>query len=170
MTLAELTSPALLIPELEGNSVSTAIEELSQAMQRDGRVADWRVLFQAALNRESLVSTETEAGIAFPHARLAGITKVSFALGRKREPFPWGIGTPTALGVPVRLVFLIAAPEDDSMNYLSLISGLVRLAKASVLIEDLYAAENSMEMIAVLDKVELRTNSQKMERAAGAQR
>ena len=169
MTLAELTNPALLIPDLEGKDVATVIAELSQALQHEGRVPDWRAFSQAALNRESLVSTETQAGMAFPHARLAGLKEVSFALGRKREPFLWGAGTPAAFGASVRLVFLVAAPEDDSMKYLSLISGLVRLTKAPALVEELYAAQNAGQMLAVLQQVELRTSSQQMKSPATAQ-
>jgi len=170
MTLAEFTNPALLVPELEGKDVGAVIAELSQAMQREGRVADWRSLCQAALNRESLVSTETQAGMAFPHARLPGLKNVSFALGRKREPFLWGTGSPIAFGAPVRLVFLIAAPEDDSMKYLQLISGLVSLAKAPALVEELYAAQDAIQMLAVLQQVQVRTNSQQTESAATARR
>src|SRR5216117_3831018 len=131
MTLADFTSAGLIIPHLRGQDVATVVQELSQAMQRERRVPDLLPFYHAALNREFLVSTDMEAGMAFPHARLSGLKELSFALGRSDEPLAWA----TKTGCPVRLVFLMAIPATDSTQYLLLISGLARLAKDSRLVE-----------------------------------
>ena len=73
MTLADFTSAGLIIPHLRGQDVATVIQELSQAMRRERRVPDLLPFYHAALNREFLVSTDMEAGMAFPHARLPGL-------------------------------------------------------------------------------------------------
>src|SRR6266404_3846180 len=154
-TLADFTSPRLLIPNLSGTDAAAVIQELSQAMRREGRVPDLLPFYHAALNREFLVSTETEAGMAFPHARIAALQEVSFALGRSREPLAWstrGMGS-------VRLVFLIAVPANDSTRYLSLISGLARLAKEPQAVEKLYCATDPLQMFEVLQQTKLRTSS-----------
>ena len=72
MTLADFTSPRLIVPQLRGVDAVSAIQELSQALQREGRIADSLPFYHAALNREFMVSTDMEAGMAFPHARLPG--------------------------------------------------------------------------------------------------
>jgi mannitol/fructose-specific phosphotransferase system IIA component (Ntr-type) len=155
MTLAEFTSPGLIIPHLRGQEATSVIQELSQAMQREGRVPDLLPFYHAALNREFLVGTEMEGGMAFPHARLSGLKELSFAFGRSDEPLLWG----TRGSRTVRSVFLLAVPATDSTQYLLLISGLARLAKQSQLMEKLQAAQDTFQILEVLQQVNLRTNS-----------
>jgi mannitol/fructose-specific phosphotransferase system IIA component (Ntr-type) len=155
MTLADFTTPGLIIPHLRGQDVAAVIQELSQALQREGRVPDLLPFYHAALNREFLVSTDMEAGIAFPHARLPGLKELSFALGRRGEPLTWGTRTTRT----VRLVFLIAVPATDSTQYLLLISGLARLARNSQLVEKLHAAQDTFQILEVLQQIGLRTGA-----------
>jgi mannitol/fructose-specific phosphotransferase system IIA component (Ntr-type) len=155
MTLADFTSLGLIVPRLRGGDVASVLQELSQALRNEMRVTDLLPFYHAALNREFMVSTEIEAGMAFPHARLAGLKEVSFALGRSDKPLVW---TAKATGT-VRLVFLMAVPATDATQYLLLISGLVRLAKESKLVDQLYAAQNSSQVMDVLKQIELRTST-----------
>ena len=154
MTLADFTSPELVIPHLRGEDVPAVIQELSQALQREQRIPDLLPFYHAALNREFMVSTDMEAGMAFPHARLPALKEVSFSLGRSDEPLRWG----TKADGSVRLVFLLAVPATDSTQYLLLISGLARLAKDHRLVQQLHAAQDTYEIFEVLKQIELRTN------------
>jgi mannitol/fructose-specific phosphotransferase system IIA component (Ntr-type) len=131
------------------------IQELSQALQREKRIPNLLPFYHAALNREFMVSTDMEAGMAFPHARMPGLQDVSFSLGRSDEPLHWGTRTSTG----VRLVFLLAVPATDSTQYLLLISGLARLGKHQRLVEQLHAARDTFQIIEILKQVELRSNA-----------
>jgi len=164
LTLADFTSPGLIVPKLRNRDLETVIQELSQMMEREGRVPDLLSFFRAALERESVATTDMEAGIAFPHARLSGLNTVSFALGRSNEPLNWG-----ASARAVRLVFLIAVPATDVTQYLPLISGLAHLAKDSGLMERLYAAPDAGGMFEALGQIRLRTNAtpEKLKQAPG---
>jgi len=154
-TLADFTSPGLIIPHLRGEQATSVIQELSLAMQREGRVPDLLPFYHAALNREFLVSTEMESGMAFPHARLPGLKEVSFAFGRSDEPLMWGARGSRA----VRSVFLLAVPATESTQYLLLISGLARLSRQSELMKELQTAKDTFEILGVLKKVELGSSS-----------
>jgi mannitol/fructose-specific phosphotransferase system IIA component (Ntr-type) len=154
MTLADFTCPGLIIPHLRGREAASVIQELSQAMQREKRIPDLLPFYQEALNREFMVSTGMEAGMAFPHARLPGSKELSFALGRSDEPLAWGPKTAR----PVRLVFLMAVPATDSTQYLLLVSGLARLAKESRLVDKLQSAQGIFQMTDVLRQIELRSS------------
>ncbi len=155
MTLADFTSPGLVVPHLRGTDAPAVIQELSQALQRERRIPDSLPFYHAALNREFMVSTDMEAGMAFPHARLPALKEVSFSLGRSDEPLRWG----TKPVGSVRLVFLLAVPATDSTQYLLLISGLARLAKDHRLVEQLHAARDSFQIMEVLKQVELRSSA-----------
>ncbi len=152
MTLADFTAPGLIVPRLRGHDVPDTIQELSQALQRERRIPDLLLFYHAALNRELLVSTDTEAGIAFPHARLTGLKALSFALGRADRPIAWRAGA----GESVRLVFLIAVPATESAQYLQLISGLVRLSKDASLMEAVREGSDAAQIYRVLERVAIR--------------
>lgn len=152
MTLADYTSPGLIIPHLCGHDVASVIQELSQALLREHRIPDLLPFYQTALNREFMLSTDLEAGMAFPHARLPELRELSFALGRSDEPLGWGA---KSAGM-VRLVFLMAVPATDSTPYLLLISGLARLARDTRLVEQLHAARDTIQIAELLRQVELR--------------
>lgn len=154
MTLADFTSPGLIIPHLRGHDAASVIQELSQALQREKRVTDLLPFYHAALNREFMVGTDMEAGMAFPHARLPALKELSFAFGRSDEPLSWG----PRVARSVRLVFLMAVPATDSTQYLLLISGLARLTKEHRLVETLHAAQDTFQIIEVFRRIELRSN------------
>ena len=154
MTLADFTSPRLVVPHLRGMDAASVIQELSQALQRERRIPDSLPFYHAALNREFMVSSDMEAGMAFPHARLPALKEVSFSLGRSDEPLRWG----TKAAGSVRLVFLMAVPATDSTQYLLLTSGLVRLSKQAALMAQLHAARDTFQMLEVLQQVTLRTS------------
>jgi mannitol/fructose-specific phosphotransferase system IIA component (Ntr-type) len=155
MTLANFTSHGLIVPHLRGQNAAAILQELSHALHQEKRVADMLPFYHAVLNREFLVSTDMESGLAFPHARLASLNELSFALGRSANPVPWGART----GHPVRLVFLLAVPATDSTQYLQVISGLARLAKETQLVEKLHAAQDTFQIFQVLQQVPLRSQS-----------
>ena len=152
MTLADFTNPGLILPHLRSRDATSAIHELSRPMQREGCVPDWLPFYHEVLNREFLLSTDMDAGMAFPHARLAGLKELAFAFGRSDEPFAWG----PQLTHSVRMVFLLAVPATDSENYLSLVSGLARLSNNAPLLETIRNAADSTEIIAAFRQVILR--------------
>lgn len=155
MTLADFTSPGLIVPRLRGRDAATVIQELAAAMQQEGRVPDSGFLCRVALSRECQGGTDMEDGMAFPHARLAGLKELSFALGRSDGPLRWGVENAR----PVRLVFLLAVPAMDYAQYLRLISGLARLSKDGPLVKQLHAAPDASSIIELLRQVELRSGS-----------
>jgi mannitol/fructose-specific phosphotransferase system IIA component (Ntr-type) len=151
-TLADFTSPGLIVPRLRGQNAPTVIQELSAALQREGRVSDMLPFYQAVLNREYLCNTVTEAGWALPHARVKGLNKPCFALGRWASPVIWMKSD----RLQVNLIFLFAIPETDVPAYLNLIYGVARLSKAPRLVEQLLKASATFEIFNVLKQVRLR--------------
>ena len=149
VSLAAFTSEALILPQLRGRDTSTAIHELSKTLEREVCVPGMLPVYQSALNREYLVSTATECGMAFPHARLSAVDRICFALGRATEPIAWG-GART-----VHIVFLLAVPATDASDYLSLLSRLTALAKDSDIRGRLMIAESAAAIYQILKSVQL---------------
>ena len=139
----------MIVPQLRGRDTTTVIHELSKVLEQEACIPGRLPVYQSALNREYLVSTATDCGVAFPHARLAAVDRVCFAFGRSSERVDWGGGH------PVHIVFLLAVPATDAACYLSLLSTLTRLGKDHDIRDRLLAAEDSAQLFSVLKTVEL---------------
>jgi mannitol/fructose-specific phosphotransferase system IIA component (Ntr-type) len=154
-TLADFTDVCLIEPSLKGCDAASVIQELGRRLKQAARVPDGLQFYHAALNREFLVSTAMENGLAFPHARLAGLDRLSFAFGRTDHPFAWG-GRKT---VPVRFVILTAVPATDATGYLSLLSAMARLGHEPQMLDRLNEAGDAEELLHLLGSVKLRAGS-----------
>ncbi len=164
MNLADFTKPGLIVPHLRARDATAAIHELSLVMQREGGVPDWLPFYHEALNREFLLSTDVEAGMAIPHARLAGLKELVFAFGRSDEPFAWG----PEVTHRVRLVFLLAVPEGHGGHYLPLVSSLARLSAARPLLDQVFAAAGPDGILAAFRQVALHDQPRAAAPAAAA--
>ena len=76
-------------------------------------------LVAAAMERESILSTAMDGGIAFPHVRGVEGGGLTFAMGVSRSGIDWN-------GETVNIVFLSAIPVAVSAFYLRLMSGLLK--------------------------------------------
>jgi mannitol/fructose-specific phosphotransferase system IIA component (Ntr-type) len=150
MTLADFTSSELVVSPLQAQDAAGVIRELSLQLARAGRIPDLQSFWQAVMKRESVVSTNMEANMAFPHGRLPG-SELSFALGRSPEPIAWD----TSANGPVRLVFVTAVPENDQAAHLRLIAGLARLARDPMLVKEMLAEQDAARLYGLLQRVKL---------------
>ena len=166
MTLADFTRAGLIIPRLVSRDAASVIHELSLCLQREGCVPNWLPFYHEALNREFLLSTDMEAGMAFPHARLPGLRELAFAFGRSDAPFPWGPG----ITHPVRMVFLLAVPANDADDYLPLVSGLARLSANIPALDAIRGAADAEGILAAFRGIELRGSASAMTTAQNGSR
>lgn len=151
-SLGEYTRPGLLVPRLRERDTPGIVNELSQALQREGVVPDLLPFYHAALNQELLAHTALGCGMAFPHARQNGIKRLQFAFGRAAEPVSWG----GKASWPVQFIFLVAVPATDAASYLHLLASLARLGQQPGLLEALRIAESPEAISAVFEKVKMR--------------
>ncbi len=151
-TLADFTQPGLIIPELREQDTAGVISELSQVLQRQGSIPDVLPFYHAALNQELLANSAQACGLAFPHARLSGVKRVQYALGRAPLPIIWG-----AKGSwPVQFVFLLAVPATDAATYLHLLACIARLGQQPGLISKMRTAETPETLLSILERIPLR--------------
>jgi mannitol/fructose-specific phosphotransferase system IIA component (Ntr-type) len=150
-TLADYSSPELMVPELRNDTASAVIAELCSTLQQDGRLTDSAAFYDAVMARELLSPTAIPPGWALPHARLKAFTRLSFALAHSSKPFTWFGDS----GARVQTVFLFAVPEMKAKAYLNLIAAIARLSQNAVLLERLRRARDPKIMFDVLGEVSL---------------
>jgi nitrogen PTS system EIIA component len=151
-SLAGYTRPALIVPALRERDTAGVIKELSEVLHQARCVPDLLAFYNAALNHEFLVNSGTDCGIAFPHARLNGVTASSFAFGHTSEPILWG----TRPSQPVRFVFLLAVPATDAAGFLQVLSALARVGQTPSVLAALAEQSTADAIFQVLSEVKVR--------------
>ena len=151
-TLADFTSPALIIPELHLGAATEAIALLCCLLHQEGGVRDSAAFCGAVMAREFLSPTSLPPGWALPHARLQSITQLSFALARSAQPLVWCAES----SIRPQIVFLFAVPESEAKTYLRVVSAVAKLSQNEFLFEQLRTAPDAHAMLEVLGQVPLR--------------
>ena len=151
-TLAQFTRATLILQRLREVDPAGVIQELSQALQREGFVRDLLPFYHAALNQELMANSALRCGLAFPHGRMSGVKQLQFAYGRAPRPLTWGAKGSSL----VQHVFLLAVPPTDAVAYLHVLASLARLGEQPDQLGELRDAQDPESILAVLQKVKLR--------------
>ena len=130
--------------------VSTKRELLQALASRAARsfCIDERIIFDALLERESLGSTGFGKGVAFPHARLAGVKKVKTFFARLDKPVDYE----SIDGKPVDLACLLISPEDSGADHLSALAIISRVLKNEDVCKKIKKAKTREDIYALLSK------------------
>jgi PTS system nitrogen regulatory IIA component len=134
-----LTPQRVLI--LESATKSEALRALADSLGTAPQIQDRDALLQGILYREELMSTGIGMGIAVPHVRLASVTGPVMSAGICRKPLA---DYESLDGVPIRLIFMIAAGQHQHAEYLRLLSSLSLKFKSEKLREALISAPDTL--------------------------
>ena len=115
--ISRFSAEELMVVGLESVTREEAITKLAEKMESAGFISSADNLITAALERESILSTAMEGGIAFPHVRGVEGGGLTLAMGVSKKGIDWD-------GEKVHIVFLSAIPVAVSAFYLRLMSGL----------------------------------------------
>jgi PTS system nitrogen regulatory IIA component len=144
-----LTPQRVLI--LESSTKIEALRALADSLGTAPQIQDRDALLQGILYREELMSTGIGMGIAVPHVRLASITGPVMSAGICRTPL---VDYESLDGVPVRLIFMIAAGQHQHAEYLRLLSSLSLRLKDEKLRNALISAPDTMSFYNTLIRQE----------------
>ena len=151
--IARFSAPELMLPALKGKTPAEVLSELSERLQEEGFVQDASHLCDLALQREMIVSTAIEKGLAFPHVRGAEGGGLEIVLGIHRKGIHFG-GPGRSL---TRIFFFAVIPTATSAFYLKLLSGLCRVFREKEPRERLLASKSQEELWKALIKTTKKT-------------
>ncbi len=117
--ISRFSAEILMVPNLKAHSAVEAIEKLAKVMEEQNFISASDKLVQSALEREAVLSTAMENGLAFPHVRGVEGGGLTLAMGVSKKGIPWDDA-----GKLVNIVFFITIPTAVSAFYLRLMSGL----------------------------------------------
>lgn len=146
MNIADIISKEAVLNNVQASTKRELVQILSNKIANLSGV-DERVVFDAVWERENLGSTGYGDGVAFPHARIEGLKKVSALFARLDEPVDFD----SLDGKPVDLVFLLISPENSGADHLTALATLSRVLKTEGSCANLRKARNVDELYAVLN-------------------
>ncbi|NIQ39343.1 MAG: PTS transporter subunit EIIA [Proteobacteria bacterium] len=120
--VARFSDPSLMKPNLRAENKEGVLSELVHLMANEGFVENPEGLLQAALEREAIMATAVNNGLAFPHVRGVEGGGLTFSLGLKKEGLDFGAPD----GGLSYVIFFIVIPSAASAFYLQLLSGLIQ--------------------------------------------
>ena len=139
--IARFSAEGLMLPNMQAKTREEMLTALAQAMETQGFIQGAEQMVQAALDREVLLSTAMDNGLAFPHVRGIEGGGLTLALGVSRAGVKYdGDGT------LVHLVFFMIIPTAVSAFYIRLLSGLTETLLKQPNRDSFLAAETPEEL------------------------
>ena len=124
MPLIDLVAPNAILPALKVNNKKQVLHELAaRAAILSGQ--NERAIFDILMQREKLGSTAVGNGIAIPHGKMPGLSRLFGLFARLDRPVDFD-----ALdNQPVDLIFLLLAPEGAGADHLKALARISRLLR-----------------------------------------
>lgn len=151
--IARFSSSSLMIPQLNAAGRDEALAEMVELMAREGFVENRDTLLEAAIQRESIVSTAIEHGLAFPHVRGVEGGGLIFACGLKKQGLKFG-APKNRLS---KIVFFIVIPLAASAFYLQLMAGIMETLREAGARSRLLECKTREKMWTVLSQLTKKT-------------
>jgi len=149
ITVSDLTGPGAIVPKLKVSSKKQALQELAAfAAKLTG--GDERQICEVLLQRERLGTTGMGQGVAIPHGKMEGLSRLYGVFARLETPVDFD-----ALDdQPVDLVFLLLAPEGAGADHLKALARISRLLRDPEMCEKLRGSDSADAIFALLSEFE----------------
>lgn len=144
-----LSEDAIKIP-LEGREKKKIIEELVEMLARARRIKDQNEVLKAVLDREAVMSTGVGDEVAIPHGKAESAPEIVAALGITRQ----AVDFQSIDEKPVRLVWLLVGPPNQTGPHLKALSRISRLMHRPDFRERLLGARTVTEALDIIAREE----------------
>ena len=145
MQLSEFLDFDSVKPGLSAGNKRMLLQQLAQMSgQRIG--VDSGPILSSLVERERLGSTGFGQGVAIPHGKVEGLTRIYGLFVRLSEPVDYK----AIDGEPVDLVFLLLSPPDSGAEHLKALAAISRVIRHAPTLEKMRGARSRDALAAVL--------------------
>ena len=145
MEIADLLSPNAVVAHLKAANKKQVLQEIATKATALTGLPERRI-FETLMERERLGSTGMGQGIAIPHGRIAGITRMTGLFAQLANPVDFDAMDDQ----PVDLVFLLLAPVGAGADHLKALARVSRLLRNQSICEKLRVASDSPALYSLL--------------------
>ena len=143
--LSDLLDEKQVALHLGARTEENALHEIISLLHANGQIVDPEKFLTAVMTRERANSTVAEHGVAFPHARTDLVQQIVLGIGCSKAGIPFG-----KAGAIVRLLFVIAVPQQLIQDYLVCVGTIARLVNDDVIRAALLEAETAEQFVGQL--------------------
>jgi len=124
MKLSDLIHKPSIVPELQATDRNGVIRELVQSLADHGAIPPEHVeaIQRAAISREKQGSTGFGKGVAVPHVKHEGVTKMTATIGRSSR----GVDFAALDRAPVYTVVILLSPAEAPEEHLAAMERIFR--------------------------------------------
>jgi len=131
-----------IIMEMKSETKEQVIKELINVLDKNKKIKNKKVAYNAVMEREVTMSTGMEKGLAFPHAKTNAVKEMVMAIGLKHK----GINFKSIDGKPSKIFILILSPKAVSGPHIQLLAGLASILKEKQARSQLLSCKNKKEV------------------------
>ncbi|MEY8354552.1 PTS sugar transporter subunit IIA [Lachnospiraceae bacterium 54-53] len=146
MDLSKMVDDRLVQFDLDAASKEEAIIKIASLMYEAGKVTDKDAYTLGVFEREKEFSTGIGMHVAIPHCKSRVVREAAFALIKLKNEIDWG----SFDNQPVKLVIMLAAPDDGDNVHLTMLSALAKNLMEDEFREGLLQAESIEDIKNVL--------------------
>jgi fructose-specific phosphotransferase system IIA component len=146
MKLVDVLKPAYIKIPLTSQNKEGVIRELINMLFEKKAIADKDTVFQAAMDREKIMTTGVGRQVAIPHCKVKDGKGFSIAFGISES----GIDFDAIDNQPVKIIFLLVGPEDNPGMHIRLLSRISRLISKEALRDKLLQVNEADEAYQLL--------------------
>ncbi|MBR1629913.1 MAG: PTS sugar transporter subunit IIA [Lachnospiraceae bacterium] len=150
MKVKDLLSPGSIDLNGSASGKQEAIDKMVALMIRRGNISDEAAYHAAVVAREEESTTAVGGGIAIPHAKSNAVKAPGLAAMVLKN----GVDYDSPDGDPVKLIFLIAAPNTKENIHLEVLSRLSTLLMEDSFTNALLGAKSPEQFLSIIDKAE----------------
>jgi PTS system nitrogen regulatory IIA component len=145
MQLSDFLDFDAIKPSLPGGNKRALLQQLAQiAAQRLGK--DQAEISASVNERERLGSTGFGQGVAIPHGKVEGLSRIYGLFVRLSEPIDYK----AIDGEPVDLVFLLLSPPEAGADHLKALAAISRVTRHAPTLQKMRGARSRDALAAVL--------------------
>ena len=145
MHLTDFLDFGAIKASLSGGNKRSLLQQLAQVAAQ--RIGTEPAAILASLNeREQLGSTGFGQGVAIPHGKIGGLSRIYCLFARLGEPLDYK----AIDGRPVDLVFLLLSPPDAGAEHLKALAAISRVTRHVPTLEKMRGARSRDALAAVL--------------------
>jgi len=145
MQLGEFLDFDAITSRLSGGNKKSLLQQLANlaALQLGTSPAE---ILATVTEREALGSTGFGQGVAIPHGKIDGLTRIYCLFARLSEPIEYK----AIDGKPVDLVFLLLSPPDAGAEHLKALASISRVTRHLPTLDKMRGARSRDALAAVL--------------------
>lgn len=142
----KLISPEVIVMDLKSETKDELLKEMVMILANSGKVRDWEHVYSDVLDREKIMSTGMDKGIAIPHAKSEGVVSCCVAVGIKKSGIDFG----SLDKEPSKIFFLIVSPKKSNSPHLQILASISSVVRNKETLDKIFEAKSSEDIYKIL--------------------